>query len=49
MIVKNTKEYFVGFLGRIKNKGYKVELKEMIKVMQHYDNGVEIEFFSNGV
>ena len=21
MIVKNTKEYFVGFLGRIKNKG----------------------------
>ena len=44
MIVKNTKEYFVGFLGRIKNKGYKVELKEMIKVMQHYDNGGEVEF-----
>ena len=42
MIVKSIKEYFVGFLGRIKNKGYKVELKEMIKVMQHYDNGGEI-------
>ena len=27
----------------------KMELSEMIKVMQHYDNGVEIEFFSNRV
>ena len=47
MIVKNTKEYFVGFLGRIKNKGYKVELKEMIKVMQHYENGGVVKYSTN--
>ena len=44
MIVKNTKEYFVGFLSRIKNKGEEMELKEMIKVMQHYENGGEVEY-----